>query len=405
MRALLAVCLVVAPAFADGIVLPGNVFQASIPDQRAILSFDGERERLVIETTAWGTGSEFAWVVPLPAEPKVTPVSAGAFRTLEMHLRPELVDDGGGLALFAFVAFGVIGGCWWVLVRYRREAWVILLVGAVLFACIGAAVVLASVRGSPEGATVLRSMFVGSYELRTVQAASGPALAESLAADGFRVGPPVREAIDSLAAEGWFFVVGRLRTRGPGDETFRPHPLCFEFPTREAIYPMRLTAAEGKAIQLELYVLGASRAEVDPLRVEACARVVPLKGGEYPENHLPVPGEGMPLAQPELLSIGTGAAVVTRLAGPVGGNGRSSDLRLRWVPFDPARRAVYSSDGAYGRAADAGAVAFALCVLCAFPLRRRWSVRARFRLSWALRGVDLARHRRLGTDHHARRPG
>jgi len=89
-RILCLVLLVVA-----GVLVPetsradGKVFSSvtvaepvRIPDQRAILSWSEGIERLVIETRFSGRGSNFAWVVPLPARPVVEPVSPGLFTTL-----------------------------------------------------------------------------------------------------------------------------------------------------------------------------------------------------------------------------------------------------------------------------------------------------------------------------------
>ena len=53
---------------ADGKVIPQRAFAIpQIPDQQALLHYANGTETLVIETTFVGEGTNFAWVVPLPA--------------------------------------------------------------------------------------------------------------------------------------------------------------------------------------------------------------------------------------------------------------------------------------------------------------------------------------------------
>ena len=59
---------------ADGIVVPQYGYaRVDIPDQRTLIHSNGV-ERLVIETSFVGPGTNFAWVVPLPSVPTIEPV-------------------------------------------------------------------------------------------------------------------------------------------------------------------------------------------------------------------------------------------------------------------------------------------------------------------------------------------
>jgi len=60
--------------------------EATIPDQRALLSWSGGIERLVIETSFVARGSNLAWVVPLPNPPVVEAATTGIFPTLQAVL-------------------------------------------------------------------------------------------------------------------------------------------------------------------------------------------------------------------------------------------------------------------------------------------------------------------------------
>ncbi len=80
-----------AAAFADGTVFVQGIAKPRIPDQSALITFDGKTERLVIETAIEGEGAEFAWVVPVPSIPKVEAATPGLFPTLRAITRARIV--------------------------------------------------------------------------------------------------------------------------------------------------------------------------------------------------------------------------------------------------------------------------------------------------------------------------
>jgi hypothetical protein len=58
-------------ALADGMVFPEVYYaKVEIPEQQALIHYSGGVERLVIETSFPGEGTNFAWVVPLPSTPE-----------------------------------------------------------------------------------------------------------------------------------------------------------------------------------------------------------------------------------------------------------------------------------------------------------------------------------------------
>ena len=88
------VCLVLAScsAFADGKIFARVAAVPVItPDQRAMLYFSNGVERLVVETSFIGEGTNFAWVVPLPSAPNIEAVSTNFFGYLNMAYQPELI--------------------------------------------------------------------------------------------------------------------------------------------------------------------------------------------------------------------------------------------------------------------------------------------------------------------------
>lgn len=93
-----------SPAFADGKVFTRVAIPARIPDQSALITFDGKTERLVIETNVEGEGSHFAWVIPLPAVPKIEEATTGLFPTLRVITRPRVADYDSDWPLFPISA-------------------------------------------------------------------------------------------------------------------------------------------------------------------------------------------------------------------------------------------------------------------------------------------------------------
>src|SRR5580658_2991101 len=80
------VCFLIAPsgAYGDGcIILPTALAKAQVPDQRALIRFDHGTETLVIDTAFKGDGTNFAWIVPTPSNPKVEIATTGLFATLQ----------------------------------------------------------------------------------------------------------------------------------------------------------------------------------------------------------------------------------------------------------------------------------------------------------------------------------
>src|SRR6478609_4876272 len=103
---LLVILLVAAWARADGMVLPGSVnSRVQIPDQQALIHFQDGVETLVIETRFTGQGSDFAWIVPVPSVPEVSPVTTGVFPTLRFAMRPALGDPDRCKAIAWALAF------------------------------------------------------------------------------------------------------------------------------------------------------------------------------------------------------------------------------------------------------------------------------------------------------------
>jgi hypothetical protein len=106
----LGVMATIPSALADGMVVPQVFYpKVEIPNQQALIHFADRTERLVIETSFLGEGTNFAWVVPLPAAPEVKPISESFFGSLQQEFRPRLVHEVhpyyAGVLLFCGLVF------------------------------------------------------------------------------------------------------------------------------------------------------------------------------------------------------------------------------------------------------------------------------------------------------------
>ena len=80
--------------YADGKYFPEKAYKAApaIPSQRAILVYRNGIEKLVIESSLYGKGQEFGWVIPLPSKPtEYEKTSPGLIKTFSLVLQPDII--------------------------------------------------------------------------------------------------------------------------------------------------------------------------------------------------------------------------------------------------------------------------------------------------------------------------
>lgn len=255
------------PAFADGKVFrtqTADLTNIPMPDQRAAICFDGTHETLVIESGFTGapngettgyTNPGYAWVVPLPAVAEVSEATPGTFPSLRALFSPRVeqrsyVGAGFlGVLVLCVVLVAVYAGRWrWVLLAFGLGALVMLLLPALGKARGGMSVPTAAV-------SVLSRTNLGSREVTQVTG-SADALRDWLTTQGVAISPAVSRVVDDYARDGWVFAAITLAPpRDFSSTELSSPPLTFRFPTKEAIYPMRLTGADAEIpLDVELFV-------------------------------------------------------------------------------------------------------------------------------------------------------
>ena len=367
-----------------GVRADGKVFsqvtavKTTTPDQRALLHFADGTETLVVETTFVGAGTNFAWVVPLPAAPEISAVPKTVFTNLERLFQPEVIHKQvrwwiGMLILAVLVgtllrALSRPGGFWqWL----ALTALFLFLLAAAIPAGVKARGV-AGISIEPAGVQILARQTVGVFDTVTLSSPDGAALTRWLNEHGFAIPTAATPVIADYAKQGWVFAAAKLSRLDASGKT-SPHPLAFKFKTDRAVYPLRLTGVENDRCLVELYVFGASRAELPGFKVEQCLATEFPKEPSRPTDPAIVnesaafresaPGQ-LRIRHPALHSLITGSTVGTKLTGALDAVAMSRDAYFTWAPFEHRLASFYSREAATTRAINLGAAVLLLTLPC-----------------------------------------
>jgi len=346
--AFLAAWLLMAPAgvLADGCFIPPTAFaKVEIPDQRALIHYANGAETLVIDTSFKGEGTNFAWIVPVPSQPKVEAATTGLFPTLQAIFQPEIIHNVDSYYKFAIV----IGAFVFSLVFTKRRggsiittigSWFMLLVLAgMLLPALGSVGVSI---GTPGNVAVLERKTVGVYETATLASRNGGALLDWLNKNGFAIPTNLTPGIRAYAGEGWDFVASKVRLDAPASEVVKAHPLSFTFKTDHPVYPLRLTAVGNESCRIDLYVFGQEEAAVPNFTVERC--VLP----QYPQTdeRFYRDYDLTRIRHPLLRSLAARSTVATKLTAELSNAQMQKDGYISWIPYEEKRLRFYSCHGA-----------------------------------------------------------
>ncbi len=350
-------------ALADGKVFARAVASpVSTPDQRAMLHFSNGVERLVIETSFVGQGTNFAWVVPLPSVPKIEAVSTNFFRNLNTVFQPKLIYKASAAWVSYLFLGSLIATAIWAFRKKGLDKLILVIVFLVLFLLFGMVLPsfvkarrASSVFQTSDSVNVLNRQTVGIYDTATVSGRDGRSLLDWLNTHGFHTPLSALPVISNYVSQGWVFAVAQVNR--PSSNRIRSdlHPLAFTFSTEKPVYPLRLTGVENDHCKIELFVFGPSRAEAPGFKVEYCGQ--PFETGQTQhssgydlgkdESHfrLPDPGEYR-ISDPEVRAFGMPATVTTKLIGNLTAQDMQSDAWVRWVPFQPEVPVLYTQAAA-----------------------------------------------------------
>lgn len=426
---------------ADGMVVPEVSYPVvAIPDQQALIHHADGVERLVIETSFRGAGTNFAWVVPLPSPPQVKPLPEHFFTSLQRAFQPRLTyrvapyyagillvcalgflgckclradavrpGDFALCLLIAFVAgvmgrhvaFGVLGLLMALCLRFLASApttfALLLLIGTgfstgltllpgtyglFFFTTMGGEASDPDRAGSVEVVSVQRA---GLFDVTTIRGTTTDGVLQWLESNGYQPHHSAGAAIDDYVRQGWVFVAAKARRRPAEPQTSTLHPLGFTFATPAPVYPTRLTAVGNERCLMHLYVFGNQRATARHFTVVRCDRLE-ARPSVAPAQVKP----GLRIEDPDALEWIGRSTVGTKLSGTLSAGQMRDDVWIKPRFYWKSGAHVYSPTGAAQVALN---VALPLALL-AWTLigssRGGWGADDRWVTQWRWRWCGIA---------------
>ncbi|GAB3427227.1 DUF2330 domain-containing protein [Flindersiella endophytica] len=227
---------VAAPAWACGCgaYIPDRA-EAAVVDERALVTWDGSQQDILMSFNVDGSSHSAAWVMPVPSAAKVTLGDPEVFEELDELTEPRveyrdswwptftwLFDEGDGMA------------------------------------------------GAPRDSAVqvLGRQQLGPFDVTRLSAGDPSALATWLADNGFPHPEGLDDNLAPYVSDGWETVAIRLLPAGKDASLAGElQPLRLSFASSTLVYPMRLSKAADNPQKVELYVLADHR--MDPRSVPA----------------------------------------------------------------------------------------------------------------------------------------
>jgi hypothetical protein len=207
--------------------------------------------------------------------------------------------------------------------------------------------------------TVEKTVMVGSYEISILKALKVADLNSWLAENGFAAMPQSADTIvDEYLSKKWGFAAIKLARDEAGANA--PHPIKMKFPSKDAVYPLKLTSLVGGSPQFEIFVIADQKAACGALPVDFCDRFA--MSNTYPhddydaerkytvtkEANAIFTGEDsdLQIAHLAIQALMWDKCVVTKFAGAIDSTKMTSDLNFSWVPFEPYRQRLFTTRGA-----------------------------------------------------------
>jgi len=206
--------LLSGPARADGVFVWNKGADLYEPTQRALVYFDGEEERLILQARYEGPAQDFAWVVPVPAVPEVAAVEpdGNPFAELSGFTQKRLRPPG---------------------------------------------------RGEVQPVEVITREVVGIYDVAVLSAATPESLSAWLSANGYVFPADRAPVLQHYTDRGWYYVAMRIDPEALTTDAARQlstgeaQPVRLRFRAAAPVYPFKITSANAGETELIIYLLAA----------------------------------------------------------------------------------------------------------------------------------------------------
>ncbi|MFI4881387.1 MAG: DUF2330 domain-containing protein [Phycisphaerales bacterium JB064] len=307
----------------------------TMPRQRAIIAWDGAEQRLAIDTAFTGEAAEFAWLVPLPSEPEITPATKGMFDTAAVLTAPRLKRSSAGKLLFGGVLL-ILASLGMMTLR-SSIARIALLSVIGCFGLVLGLPVMGTARGSagpPSTVEVLSVGHAGLYETAVLRSKDAEELLAWLRSGGYGVQDGVADVVQDYLDKGWVFAAAKLTVDDADASEHRAHPLQFRFATDVPVYPMALTAVGNREIDLELFVFADGSASGKGLSRRCSLETKPdTRDADDSDARFMLRERPIAIAHPGLIEIAGGLGSLTRLTGVLSPAQQRDDIVIKIEPF------------------------------------------------------------------------
>ena len=226
--------------FADGMfVVPQFVWDKhkdiNEPTQKAILLYDAGREDMILQVKYEGPVSEFGWLVPVPNLPTVKSGSMQSFYELSQYTQKQFNEELPALMSRGFGSHGAISA--------------------------GLDNAAAS---EPPPVKVVQTKTVGAYKIAVLSTRDADALKKWLTTNQFYFPADKADVLNDYVQRHWYFIAIKINLRSalmPFRSTSEKlasgelNPLQISFASDECVFPLRISSANGKPSEVQLYVL------------------------------------------------------------------------------------------------------------------------------------------------------
>lgn len=355
---LVAVLAFAGLVYGDGCYIPDRAIKKipSIPAQRALLAWKDGTETLVISSALDSEAQKLGWIIPLPSTPKtIEKDTPGGLRTLDLCIQPEIIHELPGelaLSIWCVLIANILMGTF----LFKRQSFIGVLLFVFVFFVLLPCLMMPAAVGSRALATagkarVEKSVVAGSYEISVLSASHPGELNTWLAENGFASLPAEGDKmITDYIAQGWVFAAVKLTRAESG--TNAPHPLKMVFDSKEAVYPLRLTALAGGNTFFEIFVVGDETASCDMLEKAFCGeffrkeRDTKYDEVKYETNVYFVDKLHQSIAHPAVCSLIWDGCVISKFSGNIDAVNMDRDIKFSWMPFVPFQQHFYTAKGA-----------------------------------------------------------
>jgi len=207
------------------------------PTQKAIILHDKGQEDMVLQVKYEGPAEDFGWLIPVPGLPEVRKGSMDCFYEVSR------------------------------LTQQRFE--------------VAATLSMSRGKGEDAGVKVIEVKTVGAYEVTVLSATNAASLGEWLKAHHFVFPKERQDILDGYVKKQWYFVAAKidpsqngfsmqrgLPKKEPDRTAISPstrkklangelHPLVISFPSEKCVFPLAISAVNGKPSEVSLYVLSS----------------------------------------------------------------------------------------------------------------------------------------------------